>query len=184
MFRAVTKVVAEKEAEASRAENDRQQDERELQTAEPKEHLSGSGRLQPLLSVRLWMVVAVSMSLAVQLGPPASENEVDRGCTDDPLIRKRKRRRVEQEWPRLRPAEAAVERDQFLERAALVEHWVVEAADHDVGDVREPVRAEQVLWRGRREAGERVLSFDSPSGEVMRSGRAEHDRPIVFRPHE
>jgi hypothetical protein len=45
--------VAEKETEASRAEHDREQKEPELQTTEPKKHLSGSGRLQPLLSVRL-----------------------------------------------------------------------------------------------------------------------------------
>jgi hypothetical protein len=49
MFRSVTKVATEKETEASRAENDRQQDERELQTTDPKEHL----RL-PLCWQRVW----------------------------------------------------------------------------------------------------------------------------------
>jgi hypothetical protein len=41
-----------------------------------------------------------------------------------------------------------VERDQLLERAALVERRVVEAADRDVGHVREAVAAPQVLGGG------------------------------------
>jgi len=41
----------------------------------------------------------------------------------------------------LRSAEAAVERDQLLERAPLLQLGVIEAADHDVRDVLEPVRA-------------------------------------------
>jgi hypothetical protein len=45
--------MAEKETEASSAENGRKQEEPELQATEPKEHLSGSGRLQPFLSDRL-----------------------------------------------------------------------------------------------------------------------------------
>ena len=39
MFRPVTKVAAEEKTESSRAENDRKEDEPELQTTEPKEHL-------------------------------------------------------------------------------------------------------------------------------------------------
>ena len=72
----------------------------------------------------------------------------------------RQSRRVEDERLGLRAAEAAVERDQLLEGAALVEVGVVEGADHDVGDVREPVRAEQVPRRVRREVRERVLALD------------------------
>jgi hypothetical protein len=52
--------------------------------------------------------------------------------------------RGQDEAARLRPAEAAVEGDQLLERAGFVERRVIEAADHDVGDVREGVRAPQV----------------------------------------
>jgi hypothetical protein len=40
-----------------------------------------------------------------------------------------------------------VEGDQLLERAALVEGGVVEAADHDVRNVLEAVGAEQVVGR-------------------------------------
>jgi hypothetical protein len=68
-------------------------------------------------------------------------------------------RRVEDERTRLQPADAAVEGDQLLEGAALVELGVVEAADHDVGDVLEAVGAQQVLGRGGREGA----SGSSPS---------------------
>ena len=88
---------------------------------------------------------------------------------------------VEDEGPRLGAAEAAVEGDQLLERAALVEVGVVEAADQDVGDVREPVGAQQVARRGRGERGERVLALDPAVGEVVRA-RARRARPGRARP--
>ena len=91
-------------------------------------------------------------------------------------------RRVEDERPRLRAAEPAVEADQLLERAALVERRVVEAADHDVGDVREAVGAQQVLRRALGEnGGERILALDAALVELVGAvaGRA---RPRRARP--
>ena len=67
------------------------------------------------------------------------------------------------------PPEPAVEGDQLLEGAALLELGVVEAADHDVGHVREAVRAEQVTGRVRRERRERVLALDHAVGQVVRA---------------
>ena len=46
---------------------------------------------------------------------------------------------------------------------------VVEAADHDVGDVREAVGAQQVPRRARREVRERVLALDAAVVEVARA---------------
>ena len=69
-------------------------------------------------------------------------------------------RRVEDERPRLEAADAAVEGDQLLEGAALVEVGVVEAADHDVADVLEAVGAQQVLRRVRARS---AASGSSPS---------------------
>ena len=71
------------------------------------------------------------------------------GGADDRPRRRLEMLRVEDERSRLEPADAAVERDQLLEGAALVEIRVVEAPDHDVGDVREAVRPEQMLRRVR-----------------------------------
>ncbi len=61
---------------------------------------------------------------------------------DDRTFRNLEPRRVEDERSRLRAADAAVERDQLFEGAALVEIRVVEAADHDVPDVFEAVGAQ------------------------------------------
>ena len=66
---------------------------------------------------------------------------------------------MEDERPGLRPADAAVEGDQLLEGAAGLERRVVEAADHDVRDVREAVGAEQVAGA----FGEKTASGSSPS---------------------
>jgi hypothetical protein len=52
---------------------------------------------------------------------------------------------VEYEGARLRSAQAAVERDQFLEGAAGVALGVIEAADHHVSHVLESVGAQEVL---------------------------------------
>ena len=81
---------------------------------------------------------------------PAEKHAVHLLRADDLLLGRCQRDRVEDEGPRLRAAEPAVERDQLLERAALVEIGVVEAADHEVGDVGETVRAQQVMRRVRR----------------------------------
>ena len=77
-----------------------------------------------------------------------------------------------------------MERDQLLEGAALVERGFVEAPDHDVCDVGEPVRAKQVLRSSWRERRERVRSLDASGGEVVRSLRAEHDGSVVLAPDQ
>ena len=61
---------------------------------------------------------------------------------------------------------------------------VVEAPDHDVGDVGEPVRPQEVLRCGRGEQREWVLALDSAVGEVVGAVRAERDRAVLGRAHE
>jgi hypothetical protein len=78
----------------------------------------------------------------------------------------------------------AVKRDQLLEGAAFIEHRVVEAADHDVRDVGEAVRAKQVLWRCGRERGKRVPAIDAPFVQVARPGWAEHHRAVLRGVHQ
>src|SRR4051812_50180712 len=78
--------------------------------------------------------------------------------SDERLVARLERGGVEDEGLRLRPAEAAVEGDELLERAGLVEHGVVEAADHDVGDVHEAVGAPQGGSGGGGEGGQGGLS--------------------------
>ncbi len=78
-------------------------------------------------------------------------------------------------------AHAAVEGDQLLEGAALVELGVVEAVDHDVGDVGEAVGAREVLGGRRREGRERVLALHAPRGEVALAPRAEDDGAVAPR---
>ena len=73
-------------------------------------------------------------------------------------------RRMEDEGPRLRAADPAVERDQLLEGATRIHVGLVEAADHQVGDVREPVGAQQVLRGVRREVRERIVTLDTTVG--------------------
>ena len=83
---------------------------------------------------------------------------------------------MENECSRLRPAQPAVERDQLLEGAALLEIGLVEAADHDVGHVREAVRAQEMARRGRGERRQRILALDGPVGEVVGAGGAKRYR--------
>jgi hypothetical protein len=82
------------------------------------------------------------LRFALQLSTPAGQHLVDTLGADDRLVGNREADRVEDERSRLRPSHPAVERDQLLEGAALFEIRVVEAADHDVGHVRESVGAE------------------------------------------
>ena len=91
---------------------------------------------------------------------------------------------AEDEWSGLRATESAVEGDQLLERAALVELGVIEAADHDVGDVRESIRALQVPGRRRRERGQGIVTIDATLVEVVGARRAEDDRPVFGRANE
>src|SRR5206468_684825 len=67
----------------------------------------------------------------------------------------------------------------LLERAALVESGVVEAADQHVRRVREPVGAEEVLRSGGREARERILSLHAALLEVAGTAAPEHDRAVL-----
>src|SRR3954470_4832766 len=89
------------------------------------------------------------------------------------LVRRREVLRMQDEGARLRAAEPAVEADQLLERAALVERRVIEAADHDVRDVLEAVRAQQVADGGRGEVRERVLALHARSLEMAGAARTE-----------
>src|SRR3954454_22888374 len=78
----------------------------------------------------------------LQGGPPADEHPVDGGSADDrllpaPPLRPGEGGRMEDDRPRLRAAEAAVERDQLLERAALLERRVEEAVQEQVRRVLE-----------------------------------------------
>ena len=107
-----------------------------------------------------------------------------RGGPDDRLGGQRHARRAEDEWSGLRAAESAVEGDQLFERAALVERGVIEAADHDVGDVRESIRALQVPCRRRRERSQRIVAVDPTLVEVVGAGRAEDDRTVFGRANE
>ena len=88
-------------------------------------------------------------------------------------------RGVEEEGPGLRSPQAAVEGDQLLERAALLDHRVVEAVDHNVGDVGEAVDPAEVPRRAVREQGERVRTCDLPIREPAAAGRAEGNRPVL-----
>jgi hypothetical protein len=93
---------------------------------------------------------------------PAGEDGVYLGGSDDRVGWKRQLDGVKQKRPRLRSAEATVKRDQLLERAPLLELGVVEAVDHDVGDVLEAVGTQQMRPGVGRERRERILPFDSP----------------------
>jgi len=88
---------------------------------------------------------------------------------------------VEDERLRLRPSEPAVEGDELLEGAALVELRVVEAPDHDVGDVLEAVCAEEMVRGVRRERGERILADDTPVGQVAGALRAQRNRAVTIQ---
>ena len=115
---------------------------------------------------------------------PAGEHPEGGLGADDRLVRRRQLHRVQDEGPRLRAAHAAVEGDQLLERAALVELLVVEAVHHDVGDVGEPVRAQQV-GRGRgREARQRVLALHAALAQVVGAARAERHGAVLGGPHQ
>ena len=81
--------------------------------------------------------------------PPTGEHAVNLLRADDRLLWDGQLDGVEDERLRLGAAEPAVEGDQLLEGAALLQDRVVEGADHDVGHVREAVRAEEVLGGGR-----------------------------------
>ena len=68
-------------------------------------------------------------------------------------MRQRQPRRVEQERLRLRAAHPAVERDELLERAALLGDGVVEAVHQDVGGMTPgsiPTNATEIFQEGIR----------------------------------
>ena len=83
--------------------------------------------------------------------PPPDQHVVHGGGAQDRLGGQGELDRVQDERLSLRTAEPAVERDQLLERAALLELGVVEAAHHDVGHVLEAVAPAQVIGGARGE---------------------------------
>ena len=99
-------------------------------------------------------------SRAVELGPPPGEHGVNVRGADDRLVGNLQPPRMEDERPRLRAADPAVEGDELLEGTAFVHVRVVEAPDHDVGYVFEGVGA----LRGAAAAvGEKFARGSSPS---------------------
>src|SRR4051812_39272664 len=104
MFRSMTNVAAEEEAEASHPEDHPGEDERELHAAEPKEHLlppvelrSVTGRLKFVDRDRLRRYAAVLGNPTIQMCSPASEQQVDRRGADNRCVGDRERCGVEQE---------------------------------------------------------------------------------------
>src|SRR4029453_10355326 len=91
---------------------------------------------------------------------------------------------MEDERLRLRAANAAVERDELLEGTAFVQVGVVEAPDHEVGDGREGISAQEVLGRSGGEVREWILALDSAVLQVPGATSAQHDPPVALRAHE
>src|SRR5262245_37635673 len=146
---------------------------------------SRSGRLErSLLLVALRRRRRPARLRTVEKAAPVQEHIMHGSGPDERLVGERKVIGIEQKRSRLRAADAAVERDEFLEGTAFVEVRVVEAADHDVGDVLEAVRAEQVLRGVRREVRERILAVDPAVGEVAGPLGPERDRAVALRADE
>ena len=101
------------------------------------------------------------------------------GGTDDRFVGDGQLDGVEDEGSGLRAAESAVEGDQLLECAALFEVRVVEAVDHDVGDVLESVGAPQVRGGVGGEGLQRVLAVDPAALQVVGAVRADGDRAVL-----
>src|SRR5881396_1980970 len=91
---------------------------------------------------------------------------------------------MEDEWPGLRPAEPAVERNQLLEGAALFQLRVVKAVHEDVRRVREAVGAHEVASCIRAERLEWIVALDYALCEVVRTVRAQRDGPVRRRVHQ
>ena len=106
------------------------------------------------------------------------------GGADDRLVGNGQLGRVQDERPRLRAAEPAVERDQLFERAALFEVGVVEAVNHDVGGMLKSVGAPQVRGGIGRKRLERVLTLDPAGRQIVGAGGADGDRAVLGRAHQ
>ena len=92
--------------------------------------------------------------------PPALQQLVHRGCAENRAFGHGHVAREEDERARLESAEAAVERDELLERAALVEIGVLESFPTMMpATLGEPVRAAEMQVRGR---GERARADPRP----------------------
>ena len=99
---------------------------------------------------------------------------------DDRLRGHRQLGRVEQERPRLRPAEPAVERDQLLEGAALVERGVVEAADQQMSATcAKPSVRRRCCGACGEKRRERILALDPALLAGTGCRAAEHDRAVL-----
>ena len=148
-------------------------------------HLGRSVRRGDRLSLPLVASSEVGRCfVTVEQLPPADEESMHLLGAENRVVRHRQLGRVKDERPRLRPAEPSVEADQLLERAPFLEHGVVEAPDHDVGHVLEPVGAQKMPRGVGREGCERVLSLHPAVGEVVGAVRAERDRAVLGGPDE
>ena len=127
---------------------------------------------------------ASGVGVSCEQRPPAAEQLVHARGADDRLRRSRQLDGMQDERPGLRAAEAAVERDQLLKCAALLELRVIEAADHDVRHVLEAVGAEQMCGRVRGERRERILALDAAVGEVVSAAGIDRQRPVLRRVNE
>jgi hypothetical protein len=95
-------------------------------------------------------------------------------------VGQREGRGEENEGPCLGAAQPAVEGDELLEGASLVELGVVEAPDHDVRDVREAVRSKQMHRSVGREDRKRVLALDAILAEIADAARAERQGAVLL----
>src|SRR3954452_6075299 len=71
-----------------------------------------------------------ALGVPLERAAPSEQPPVPGGRPEQRLGRQLEVLRIEDERARLRPPQSAVEADELLERAALVEHRVIEAADH------------------------------------------------------
>ncbi len=119
---------------------------------------------------------------AVRLPQPAAQDPVhvlradylrplgDRRGQDD---------RRQQEGPRLGTAETAVGADLLLEGEDLAVRRVVEGVDHDVGGVREGVRAADGVGGAGSEGRERAGLLVEPGERDLRAARPEHEAAVL-----
>ena len=90
---------------------------------------------------------------------------------------------MEQEWPRLRSAHAAVAADQLLEGGDLPELLVEGAVDEQVADVCERVESAQMVSGAFAEGRQGILSLDVVVGQSMDATCSQHERALDGRDH-
>src|SRR5215204_4923574 len=117
------------------------------------------------------------------LGEPSPDRVVHRPYPDDRLIRLAPGRRDQGEGPALPAAEAPMRAHELLEGCDLVCVWVVHAVDEDVGAMREPVGAPQVVRGIRPEVAQGILAGHRLVAEAPASVGAEDDRAVIGPDH-